>query len=131
MAERRYNWSFAELCDRISIVVQKIVYAENEEMRAAFVQERDDIIHDLNLFLNEGVKVDGQMISHICYLQLINATVWANESAFREGGNGDNLPLTHGLNSNRATVKQAISKKANGRIDFKLNYNKGVWNLHL
>ena len=131
MEGRKYNWSFAELCDRISIVVQKIVYAETEEMRATFVQERDDIVHDLNLYLSEGVKVDGQMISHICYLQLINATVWANESAFREGGSGDNLPFTHGLNSNRAVVKQAISEKVKGRIDFKLNYNKGIWDLPL
>ncbi len=131
MEGRKYNWSFAELIDRLSIVVQKVVYAENEEMKAAFVQERDDIIHDLNLYLNEGVKVDGQMISHICYLQLINATVWANESAFREGGSGDNLPFTHGLNSNRASIKQAISEKVKGRIDFKLNYNKGIWDLRL
>lgn len=131
MAERRYIWSFAELCDRISIVIQKIVYAESEEMRDAFVQERNAIIHDLNLFLNEGVKVDGEMISHICSLQLVNATVWSNESAFREGGSGDNLPFTHGLNSNRAEIKKVISEKAKGRIDFKLNYNKGIWDLRL
>ncbi len=131
MEGRRYNWSFSELCDRISIVVQKIVYAENEEMKASFVQERDDIIHDLNLFLSEGVKVDGKMLSDLCCLQLVNATIWANESAFREGGSGDNLPFTHGLNSNRAEIKKSISERAKGRIDHKLNYNKGIWDLRL
>ena len=131
MEDRRYTWSFAELIDRMSIVAQKIVYAETEEMRLAFVQERDDIINDLDLFLKEGVQVDGKMISNICALQLINATVWNNESAFREGGDGVDLTLTHSLNSDRANCKMAISKKANGRIDYKLNYNKGIWDLHL
>lgn len=131
MEGRRYTLSFAELCDRLSIVVQKVVYAETEEMRDAFAQERDDIIHDLNLFLNEGVEVDGQMISHLCYLQLINATIWNNESALRGDGDGSNLKFTHGLNSNRASVKKAISEKANGRIDPKLNYGLGIWNLKL
>jgi len=128
---RRYNWSFSELCDRISIVVQKIVYAENDQMRAEFVRERDDIIHDLDLYIKEGVQVDGRMVSHICTLQLINATIWSNESAFREGGSGTDLTLTHSLNCDRANVKAAISKKANGRIDYKLNYNKGLWDLNL
>lgn len=127
MSERRYNWSFAELVDRLSIVVQKIVYASEEKMRLEFASERDDIVHDLNLYIKEGVVVDGQMISRICLLQLVNATIWNNESAFREGGEGDNLKLTHSLNSDRAMLKAAISVRANGRIDHKLNYNKGHW----
>ena len=131
MEQRRYQWSFAELADRLGIVIQKIIYAETEEMRLAFIQERDDIVHDLDLFLKEGVQVDGKMISNICALQLINATVWNNESAFREGGDGVDLKLTHSLNSDRASVKKAISERANGRVDFKLNYNKGIWNIHL
>ena len=128
---RRYNWSFAELCDRLTIVSQKIVYSETAEMKQSFIGEREDIIHDINLFLKEGVQVDGSVIYLICCLQLVNATIWNNESAFREGGNGGNLPFTHGLNSNRAEIKKAISQKANGRIDYKLNYNSGIWDLSL
>lgn len=131
MSDRKYQWSFAELLDRITIVSQKIAYSDSEEMRLAFVQERDDIIHDLDLFLSEGVKVDGKTLSHLCYLQLVNATIWNNESAFREGGSGDNLPFTHGLNSNRAEIKKVISERVKGRVDHKLNYNKGIWDLRL
>lgn len=127
MAERKYAWSFAELVDRLSIVIQKIVYAENHQMAAIFVNERDEIIHDLNLFLQEGVVVDGDMIGKICALQLVNATIWQNESAFRGDGDGGNLKFTHLLNANRAGVKKAISEKANGRIDHKLNYTTQAW----
>ena len=127
----RYKWSFAELCDRLSIVLQKIVYAENEEMRLSFVGEREDLIHDLNLYLKEGVQVDGEMISRICYLQLVNATIWANETAGRGEGSAANYQFTHGLNANRATIKKSISQKANGRIDHKLNYISGAWDLRL
>lgn len=131
MGERAYRWSFAELVDRLSIVVQKIVYAESEEMRNSFVQERNDIVHDLDLFLKEGVAIDGEMISRICYLQLVNATIWANETAGRGEGSAANYEFTHGLNANRATIKKAISQKANGRVDHKLNYISGAWDLRL
>lgn len=131
MAERKYQWSFAELIDRLSIVIQKVVHSEDVNMRAVFADERDDIIHDLNLYLQEGVKVDGEMISHICYLQLINATIWQNESAFRGDGDGANLKLTHGLNSDRATIKRHISERSKGRVDYKLNYNSGYWDMFL
>lgn len=132
MSETRlYMPSFAELVDRLNIVIQKIVFAENEEMRQAFVKEREDIVHDIDLFLKEGVAVDGQMISHICYLQLVNATIWANESGGRGDGESKNYELSHGLNSNRAHVKKAIQQKINGRIDHKLNYINGAWDLRL
>ena len=126
MADRAYKWSFAELVDRLTIVTQKVIYADTPEMKASFIQERADIIHDLNLFLQEGVTVDGDIISHICALQHINTTIWKNESAFRGDGDGGDLVLTHSLNSDRAFIKKIISTKVNGRVDHKLNYNKGI-----
>ena len=131
MENRKYTWSFAELVDRLSIVIQKIVYSETPEMANGFAKERDDIVHDLNLFLKEGVKLDGEMIYKICALQLINATVWSNESAGRGDGDQKNYELTHSLNSDRASIKKSISEQAKGRIDFKLNYGKGTWDFKL
>lgn len=129
---RKYNLSFAELIDRLTIVIQKIVFSENDEMRKSFVEERNDIIHDLNLFINnDGVTVDGELISRFCYLQLVNATIWANEGAARGDGEEKNYELTHGLNSDRATIKKSIQQQINGRIDYKLNYGFGYWNMEL
>lgn len=131
MSQRRYNWSFAELIDRISIVIQKIVYAESEEMRDEFVRERDDIIHDIDIYIKEGVVIDGKLLSYVCTLQLINATIWANESGARGEGGAKNYEFTHALNFDRSQTKMAISKRIKGRIDFKLSYSVGVWDLRL
>ena len=131
MGERRYTYSFAELCDRLNIITMKIVFSENEEMRKAFVEERDNIVHDIDLFIKEGVVIDGKMIAGICALQLVNTTIWNNESAGRGDGTEKNYELSHGLNSNRAEVKKLISQRANGKVDYKLNYGLGVWDLRL
>lgn len=131
LVERKFMPSFSELTDRLNIVIQKIAFAENETMKAAFVEERDNIIHDINIFLSEGVKVTGEMISVICALQFINYAIWSNEAGGRGDGETKNYELTHGLNANRAECKKRISQLANGRIDHKLNYIKGAWDLKL
>ena len=131
MIERLYNLSFAELSDRMCIINMKVVYAENEDMKKAFVQERESIIHDLNLFIQEGVVMDAEMANYIANLQMINTEIWENESGGRGDGQKKNYELSHGLNSNRAEVKKIIQQKANGRIDHKLNYNRGIWDLRL
>jgi hypothetical protein len=131
METRRYQWSFAELIDRLSIVIQKIIYSETEEMRDLFAQERNDIIHDLDLFIAEGVEVDGKMLSDAMSLQIVNCAIWNGESAGRGDGGEKNYALTHALNSNRAEVKKNISERANGRVDHKLNYGLGAWDLKL
>jgi len=129
--ERLYNWSFAELIDRLSIVIQKIIHSTTDEMREMFVKERDEIIHDLDAFISEGVKVDGKTISHAMSLQIVNCAIWNGESAGRGDGKEKNYEMTHALNSNRAEVKKHISERANGRVDFKLNYGLGLWDLKL
>lgn len=129
--ERRYNWSFSELIDRLSIVIQKVIHAETEEMKIAFVQEREDIVHDIDMFISEGVKVDGKAISDAMSLQIVNCAIWNGESAGRGDGGNKNYELTHALNSNRAEIKKHISERANGRVDFKLNYGNGIWDLRL
>jgi hypothetical protein len=131
METRKYAWSFAELVDRLSIVIQKIAHSETEDMRELFAQERDLIIHDIDLYISEGVKMDGKMLSDAMSLQIVNCAIWNGESAGRGDGKEKNYELTHALNSNRAEVKKHISERANGRVDYKLNYGKSIWNLKL
>lgn len=132
MSERRYTWSFVELCDRLNVVIQKIGYAPNDEMATAFAQERDDIIHDLNLFLKEGVTVTGELINAICCLQFINTKIWQNEEEQR-GEKQSEEPIdwekkyktllqSHHWNANRAMLKKYVQQSIGGRVDHKLNY---------
>lgn len=131
MNTRAYQWSFAELVDRLNIVLMKIVFSETEEMRAAFVKERDDIVHDINLFREEGVEITGEILMACLALQLVNHAIWSNEAGGRGDGKDKNYELTHSLNSDRATLKKHIQQKLGGRVDFKLNYGLGVWNFGL
>lgn len=125
--KREYVWSFAELLDRLSVITQKIIYSENEDMQAAFKQERDNIVHDIDLYLEEGVKVTGKSIEAIMTLQLVNSHIWENESAFRGDGEKADLIKTHKLNSDRASMKRFLQESCGGRIDYKLNYGLGIW----
>lgn len=125
--ERKYLPSYAELIDRLSIVIQKEMFATEEEMRAAFVKERNDIIHDINVFISEGIRIDGEHIFSAMLLQLVNSHIWENESGIRGDGEKKNYELTHSLNYDRSLVKKHIQEMINGRVDFKLSYSKGAW----
>lgn len=139
--QRNYNYSFAELCDRLNIVIQKIAFSESEEMKKVFIEERDNIIHDIDQFLIDGVEVTGQMISAICTLQFINNSIWNSEDDERVAeGRTDSgkemdweaeykrLRRSHKINADRAYCKKRISQMANGKIDHKLNYISGQFN---
>lgn len=128
LIERAYLLSFAELCDRLNIVLQKIIHSPTEEVKAIFTKEAKDIKHDIDLFIQEGVKIDSRMIEALMMLQLINREIWENESALRGDGDKSDLVKTHKLNSDRAFSKKRISILANGRVDEKLNYIGGLWN---
>jgi len=128
MTERRYTPSFSELCDRLSIVAQKWVYAESEDQKKVFTSEISDIVHDLDLFIEEGVKVNGQMILAQIFLTLANCHIFENEGAARGDGDKADLKKTHQLNSDRSMCKARISSLCNGRIDPKLQYSGGLWN---
>lgn len=140
MSERAYQWAFSELLDRLNIVIQKIIHAPNEEMKAAFKAEAQDIKHDIDLFLKEGVTVTASMIEAIMVLQIVNITIWNNEDGVRETADekilthperlklADTLLKTHRLNADRAASKAAISNMCNGRVDPKLNYVSGFIN---
>ncbi len=140
MSERKYAWAFSELCDRLNIVIQKIINAPNDEMKIAFKVEAQDIKHDIDLFIQEGVKVDASMIEAIMVLQIVNLSIWTNEDGVREASEekimthperlklAETLLKTHKLNSDRASAKKFISSMCNGRVDPKLNYVSGYFN---
>ena len=121
MSERRYIQTLSELVDRLSIVQLKEVFIP--EHKSEYSQEIDDIVHDVQLILNEvdGV-IDAKTIRAIIVLAQMNLHIWHNESNYRRGiKDGNNLELTHGLNGIRNTSKNIIQEVAGGRKDYKVD----------
>lgn len=123
-AKRRYLPSYAELLDRLSIVIQKELYSTEKKLKIEFRKERLDIVHDISLF-----QVDGEMIFATMLLMLCNSKMWDNESGARGDGDKTNFLLTHKLNATRAAIKRRIMEMIGGRIDYKLNYIDGAWKI--
>lgn len=126
MTDRRYLPTFSELIDRLSIVQLKEVFIP--EHKAEYAKEIDDIMHDIQMFMNDDAWKDAPMtaeaIRAIIVLAQMNLHIWHNESNFRKGiKDGNNLELTHGLNGIRNTAKNKIQNCVcwGGRKDFKVD----------
>ena len=52
MSKRKYLPTLSELVDRLSIVQLKEVFIK--EHKDEYAQEIEDIVHDINLILNDG-----------------------------------------------------------------------------
>lgn len=125
---RKYLPTFAELVDRLSIVILKSIFIpENKE---AYDKESEDIIHDLDLILqsknaipNEDGPITGQAIKAILVIMLSNRYIWENESKCRAGSNQDFslLKLTHSINGVRNTAKNVLSNEMGERKDLKID----------
>ncbi len=133
-----YNYSFAELCDRASIVLMKIANS-NDTNKEAFEQELRSILHDIQLHINQ-TPIDAEMIKGIIVLTQVNSFIWGNESFVRDAddnGNVDDETLlsklkeSHKANSLRAAAKKHIQNQRGERVDEKLNYGRdaGMWNI--
>ena len=88
-----------------------------------YSQEIADIVHDIQLVLNEtqGV-ITADTIRAIVVVSQMNLHIWHNESAYRRGiKDGNNLELTHGLNGIRNTAKNKIQEIVGGRLDYKVD----------
>lgn len=129
MIERKYTHSFSELLDRLTVVNQKEIYANDDEVKRIFFEERKDILHDIDLYIKEGVVVNAETIHAAMLLQLVNSHIWENEAGARGEGGKKNYELTHALNADRANIKKRIQSLNGGRMDFKLNYIPGIWNI--
>ena len=121
MSKRKYLPTLAELVDRLSIVQLKEVFIT--EHKEEYVKEIDDIIHDIDIILNDDkVKLSGKDVRAIIVLSQMNLHIWHNESEARKGNNaGENLLLTHGLNGIRNTAKNKIQENVGGRKDYKID----------
>ena len=121
MGERKYLPTFAELIDRLSISqLKEVKLAEHKE---EYAQEISDIVHDIQLILNEknGV-ITADVIRAIVVLSQMNAHIWYNESNVRSGASGPSmLALTHGINGIRNTAKNKIQEVVGGRKDYKID----------
>jgi hypothetical protein len=118
---RKYLPTLSELIDRLSILQLKEVFiTENKD---AYAQEIKDIVHDIQLILdNNENKIDAEIIRAIVVLSQMNLHIWQNESNYRKGiKEGNSLELTHGLNGIRNTAKNKIQEVVGGRKDYKID----------
>jgi len=121
MSERKYLPTLAELVDRLSISQLKEVFIT--EHKEEYAQEIRDILHDIQLILEEGKEpINAKTIRAIVVLSQMNLHIWHNESNYRKGiKDGNNLELTHGLNGIRNTAKNKIQEIVGGRKDYKID----------
>ena len=127
MTNRRYLQTLSELIDRLSIVQLKEVFIP--EYKTEYSQEIDDIVHDIQIILEENKAVlDANTIRAIVVVSQINLHIWHNESNYRRGiKDGNNLELTHGLNGIRNTAKNKIQEVIGGRKDYKVDCLAAEW----
>jgi len=120
IANRKYLPTLAELVDRLSIAQLKEVFIT--EHKEEYAQEIADIVHDIQMILDNAERVDAEVIRAIVVLSQMNLHIWHNESNYRKGiKDGNNLELTHGLNGIRNTAKNKIQEIVGGRKDYKID----------
>jgi hypothetical protein len=120
--DRKWLPSFAELIDRLSIHQLKEVFIK--EHKDKYFLEMQDIIHDLDILVEEGdIPLTGDILRTVIIISQINAHIWYNESKARKGESQDLhlLRLTHGLNGirNRAGNHLLYLIGQNDRQDWK------------
>ena len=118
---RKYLPTLSELVDRLSIVQLKEVFIP--EHKDEYAQEIADIVHDIQSLIDENKsEITAETIRAIVVLSQMNLHIWHNESNYRKGiKDGNNLELTHGLNSIRNTAKNKIQEVVGGRKDYKID----------
>ena len=120
MENRKYLPTLSELVDRLSIAQLKEVFIS--EHKDEYGQEIKDIVHDIQLCLNESEKITAETIRAVVVLSQMNLHIWHNESNYRKGiKDGNNLELTHGLNGIRNVAKNKIQELNGGRKDYKID----------
>ncbi len=120
MSERKYLPTLSELIDRLSIAQLKEVFIPDH--KEEYSQEIDDILHDIDVILDQRGDIDAKVIRAIVVLSQMNLHIWHNESNYRKGiKDGNNLELTHGLNGIRNTAKNKIQEIVGGRKDYKID----------
>lgn len=120
MTTRKYLPTLSELIDRLSIAQLKEVFITDH--KDEYAQEIKDIVHDIQLVINNSENISAETIRAIVVLSQMNLHIWHNESNYRKGiKDGNNLELTHGLNGIRNTAKNKIQEISGGRKDYKID----------
>jgi hypothetical protein len=120
MSNRKYLPTLSELIDRLSIAQLKEVFIVDHKKE--YAKEISNIIHDIQILINNSEPIDAKTIRSIVVLAQMNLHIWHNESNYRKGiKNGNNLELTHGLNGIRNTAKNKIQELSGGRKDYKID----------
>ncbi len=119
--KRKYLPTLSDLVDRLTIVQQKMIFIP--ERAQEYREERELILHDIDLILKDGPPLTARAVLAICVMQLSNRYIWENESQARNGGNEHDhlLKLTHSINGVRNTAKNMLSEEAGGRLDYKID----------
>ena len=144
---RKYLPTFAELIDRLSIVILKSIFIP--ENKKAYEEEQELIMHDIDEILitmtaandptDKRWYVNAKMIRAILIIMLTNRYIWENESKARHGGSEQDklLKLTHSVNGIRNTAKNIIAQGTGERVDLKidalaaeLTKEFGNWNIN-
>ena len=122
----KYNYTVSDLIDRLCVVSLKEIHAPNPEMKRGFYDEIQDICADI-----DSAGLPAQIIRATIVLAMGHVVVWDNEDAARTEAdqNPAMLVKTHKLNMNRAHSRARISQLLNQRIDPKLNYLSGLWEI--
>lgn len=93
------------------------------EHRKEYEQEIKDILHDVNCILEEEKPViTADTLRALIVMAQTNFNIWKNEANFRKGiDSGNDLELTHSLNSLRNQSKNKIQEIVGGRLDYKID----------
>lgn len=124
MEKRRYNYTFAELIDRLSIVRLKSIFiSENKD---AYEKEVEDILHDIDLLIDEkNISLKSKEVHAILMIMLSNRYIWENESKVRSQSIDSQqeklLRLTHSINGVRNNAKNVINRCLGERVDLKVD----------
>ena len=131
---RKYLPSFASLMDSLHLVQMKMNYG------GEYMEEMRDILHDIDLLIEGGIKINADMLRAIVAMTQANVEIWIGEDNQREGvKEGENvdwekmyklLLRTHKLNGTRAFCNSRIQELAGGRTNKKLNYHDPEWKIN-
>lgn len=117
---RKYLPTFADLIDRLSIVLMKSIFIDKD----LYIKEIEDIKHDIDVLLRgKHKKINSDILFAILVIMLVNRYIWENESIARQGGSDQDklLKLTHSINGVRNTAKNVISNELGERVDLKID----------
>ena len=81
--KRKYLPTLSELIDRLSIAQLKEVFIPGH--KEEYSGEISDIVHDIQLILDESPQVGAETIRAIVVLSQMNLHIWHNESNYRKG----------------------------------------------